>query len=171
MCGTIHHNSVSEPGVIYKLGALVLLQKWKWTSRNEQFPRGRIEKAARTYAPDLSSITPDSREATKRERTAIDRCYPEPNGTKSRTKRERKKTHQLERFGKTDSAVNCSCSLPEYKKQLAGGADASQIIHPKPIAFSFPIVIEGMQCVTGDNKRYRLRVKRQLTPELNIHSG
>lgn len=105
----------------------------------------------------------------KRERTAIDRCYPEPNGTKRRTKRERKKTHQLERFGKTDSAVNCSCSLPEYKKQLAGGADASQIIHPKPIAFSFPIVIEGMQCVTGDNKRYRLRVKRQLTPELNIH--
>lgn len=66
MCGTIHHNSVSKPGVIYKLGVLVLLQKWKWTSRNEQFPRGRIEKAARPYASDLSSITPDSREAARK---------------------------------------------------------------------------------------------------------
>lgn len=47
MCGTIHHNSVSEPGVIYKLAVLVLLQKWKWTSKNEQFPHGRIEKAVR----------------------------------------------------------------------------------------------------------------------------
>lgn len=72
------------------------------------------------------------------------------------------KTRQPEHFGKSDSAVNCSCSAPEYKKQLAAGAVASQIIHPKPIAFSVPIVIEGMRCVTGDNERYR--VKRQLTP-------